>query len=107
MKRDDRDAASGGGQGRCRLAEEAVEPVELFVDRDPQRLESPSRRMDALLVAGDAGGARDDLRELGRRLDPRPLAGPADRAGDATGRALLAVLVDEVGELAFGERVDD
>src|SRR5262245_35962368 len=80
-----------------RCAEEAVEPLELAVDPDANRLKRPRRRIDSRVPL-----ARNrppyDLGELPSRLDSNPLACGDDCPGDASRMTLFAELVNHVRE---------
>ena len=86
--------------------EETIEPVELAVHPDAERLKRPRRRIDPR-VAAPRNRAPHDRRELRRARDRRLAARLDERAGDAPREPLLAVLEDHVGELGFGRPRDE
>ena len=94
-----RERTLGGGEAAGELAE-------LVVDRDAQRLEAAGRgvRLAGLRARQQA---LDQAGELQRGGEGRAPPVGDDGAGDAAGRALLAVLVEEVGERGFGQAVDE
>src|SRR5437660_11185909 len=103
MKRNYRQPAAGHQQlfGRDKPA---VEFAEFVVDGNTQRLEGPSRRILAGLgFRHDRTYGLGELNGAPERLAP-PSSG--DRAGNPTGKALLAEFADQLGELAFGQRGD-
>ncbi|GMA76045.1 hypothetical protein GCM10025880_24620 [Methylorubrum aminovorans] len=80
--------------------EAAHEFAEFVVHRDPQALEAAGRRMDRGTGFGPHH-AGDELGELGRRLDRGAPTRLDDRAGHRARAALLAEMVEDVGERAF------
>ena len=83
----------GGAEPGCKLAQ-------LVVDVHAQRLE----RARGGMAAGDALAAEhagDEGRELGRAREGLLATPPEDGAGDAAGAALLAEVVEDVGEEGF------
>ena len=78
----------------------AVEPLELAVHPDADRLERPRRRIDPR-VALARNRSPDDVRQAARRLDaPRP-ACLDDRPRDASRVPFLAEFVDHVRQRSF------
>ena len=101
LEGDHREPAAGA-QDRQPPLERPVEFAELVVDRHPQRLEDPSRRMPRTRPPDRAG---DYVGKLGRGLyPPLRLAPPDDRPRDAPRPRLLAELAEDRGEglLALG-----
>src|SRR5262249_438715 len=91
-------AARDGEQGRAQA-------FELPVDADAQRLEGARGRVEAVAARGTHGAA-DDRPQLARAGDRSALPSGQDGPRDAAGEALLAELVDEIGELFRGKPVD-
>ena len=89
------DAQPAGGR-----LEKAIEPFELAVHPDAQRLERARRRIDAH-VAAARNGAPHDRRQPAGGLDRRLAPRLDDRPRDPAREALLAVLEDRVGQLAL------
>src|SRR5579862_4006679 len=86
----------GGEPGR--------ERVELFVDRDPEGLEDARRRMDPATARRTARrGALDDDRELLGGRDRGRAPRLDDRPGDPARERLLAISLQERGELRLVE----
>ena len=84
-----------------RRRQRALERAELVVDLDPQRLEDALGRM-ALAEARRRRDRRlDHLDEIARALERLLCAAPDDRACDLARVALLAVALEDVGELAL------
>ena len=94
------DHAATGAEESDRPRQGGGELLELPVDRDPERLERPTRGVGAPRTSSH--GAHDDVGELVGGVDRRALPRPDDRAGDPPGAALLPQLEQEVGELPFG-----
>src|SRR6185436_20526739 len=86
--------------------ESGLEAPQLVVDRDPDGLERPGRGMDPVRspVRRDRGG--DQVGELPARADGRPGPHLHQTPGDPPGRRLLAVLVDDPGQLGLGRPAD-
>ena len=82
--------------------EQLLELLELAVDRDAQRLERARRRIDAA-DAHRADRAHDGAAEVERRLELAVAERALDAARDAPRAPLVAVLVDDVGELVVRE----
>ncbi len=96
VKRDDGEPGARG-QPAGRRDQKSVQPLELAVDPDPQRLKRPRRRIDPL-VAAARDGAPHDLRELAGRRDRRQPPRLDDAARDPPREALFAELKDHVGQ---------
>ena len=99
MKRD-HDQPRARAQSAGRRLDEPIEPFELAVDPDPQRLKRARRRIDAHEAAA-RNGAPHDRGQLSGRVDRRPPPRVDDGARDAARKPLFAVLKNRVGELAF------
>ena len=78
--------------------EERLELLELAVHGDAQRLEGARRRVDAA-DARRPDGAHDGAAQIERRRELAVGERLLDAAGDAPRAPLVAVLVDDVGEL--------
>src|SRR5712691_4894349 len=87
-------------QGR---RQRALERSELVVDGDAQRLEDALRRMSAAEALRSRYRRTNDVYELKRGRDRAPAN---DRARDLPRIALLAVALEDVGELTLGRIVD-
>src|SRR5439155_253241 len=83
------------------LGEEALEPGELVVDRDADRLEGPGGGVEARTPATEAA---HDPSELGGR---RERSRAHDRARHPPRAGLLPVVGDQAGEVALGPGVHD
>ena len=94
----DHDHAPAVAQPIDDAAQKRLEPVQLAVHPDAQRLERARGGIDPL-PATARHGAADDLRQLAGRGDRLPAACGDDRARDPPRMALLAELEDDVGEL--------
>ena len=95
MEADDGGSAAGF-EPVGETGEGVVEVAELVVDRDPEGLEGPGRRVDRAPLAGHA--LADDLGEPGGRrdrLDPPRLDDPP---GDPPAVPFLAILEDQPGQ---------
>ena len=88
---------------RADASRNAIEPFELPVDPDPDRLERARRRIDPHEPAA-RNGAPHDRRQLSGGLDRRPAPRVDDRPRDAARIPLFAVLKDRVGQLALARR---
>ena len=104
MERHD-DEPPAGLQDALGRMQRAHEFAELVVDGDAQGLEHARRRMNAAGLLADE--RCDEIGELPRRLEG--LAPPRldDGAGDGAGAPLLAVVIEDVGELGLGGFVDE
>ncbi len=96
--------APAGPQGLEARLEKAVEVLELAVDGDAQGLEDPRGRVQ--LAAPPADGRLDHPRQGPRGADPPAAPRGADRLGDLAALRLAAEVVEQVGQLAFAEAVD-
>ena len=99
MKRDHHEARAGAQAPRRRL-EESIQPLELAVHPDAQRLKRPRGRVDPGRAAARDRAAHDRCQATGRG-DGRLAARVDDGARDPTGKALFAVLKDGIGQLAL------
>src|SRR6185436_5271827 len=102
----DHDQAPAGPQPAGGRFDEAVEPVELTVHPDAQRLKRARRRIDALVAAARQRAA-DDGGETAGGDDRRFVARLDDRAGDAARQTLFTELKNRVGDLAFRRTGDE
>src|SRR5690242_1163579 len=104
MEADDRDAAPRA-QEIDRLGQSGTEATELVIDRNAQCLEDARRRVNAL-ARWRGFGSRDDGRQLVCHADGSARALGDDGAGDAAGKALLAVLEEDTAQLRLRQTVD-
>ena len=104
VKGDDRDPASGAEDAH-RAGEPRREVRELVIHRDAERLEDSRGRIDAPRTA--RLHARDEAAELVGGLECRLGTAADDRAGDARGFRLFAVLGKDASEIARGPAVHE
>ncbi len=83
----------------------AVELAELVVDGDAQRLKGAGRRVEPGLDSRHRGA--DDVGELEGALDRLALSRRDDGSGDPAGKALLAEVADQAGEIVLGKDGDE
>ena len=93
-----------GASSSARLRQRALDLAEFVVHPDAQRLEAARRRIDAGAVRRQH--AADDGGEPAGRGDRRLGARGHDGARDAARRALLAEFEQQIGQLAFRQRID-
>ena len=89
-----------GAEPAGRVREEPVEPVELAIHPDADRLERPRRRIDSR-VALPRDRLPDDLRQTARRLDAPSATGLDDRPRHPSCVALFAEFVNHVRQRSF------
>ncbi len=82
-----------------------LQRLQLVVDRDPQGLEGPRGRIDPLQPR-PRHAAADQFGQLGRRLDGLLPPLLDDRPGDPAAVSLLAVVVNQVGQVLGAEAID-
>ena len=95
VERDDREARRRPAAGAGRVARNCVEPLELAIDPDPQRLKRPRRRIDPLIAAPRHRAAHDAARadrssrsaSVRRAVDDRPRDAAANSALRRTRRS--------------------
>ena len=106
VKRDD-DEPRALPQAPRRGLEKSIQPFELAVDPDSQRLKRARRRIDAhARRSAPRNRAAHNRREPPRRLDGRLASRVDDGPGDPPREALLAELKDRVGQLLFARSRD-
>src|SRR5262249_41851637 len=105
MEGDDYQPATGLEQPLCG-GKTACELIELVVQIKTERLEGTRRRVFGF-VALAAEHARDDVRQLFRRLDRRFGAPCHDSFGNCARAAFLAEFADDLCEFSGGEFVDN
>src|SRR5688572_28008781 len=104
MEADDGGACAGVEAAR-QIAEELLERAQLVVDGDAQRLERARGRIDALFRRA-RHAAPHQVGQLARRADRLFAPRPHNSSGDAAAQALLAILIDYVGQLLFAQPRD-
>src|SRR5829696_9084469 len=104
MEGDHREAAAQA-QEPFRRMQRPHELAELIVHGDAQSLEDSRRRVRSAGLGPDQ--ARREVRELACGGDGFAPTGLDDGAGDGSGAALLAVVIEYVRELGFGRAVDE
>src|SRR5438552_10529736 len=85
--------------------ETAVELAQFVVNRDPQGLECPGRRI--LPGLGLRYHGADDFRQLGGPLDGPVLSRSGDRAGNPPGKPFFAEPTDQPGEIGLRQGRDE
>ena len=105
LERVERDHAepAAGPQHLERGGQRALERAELVVDLDPQRLEDALGRMTLAEPRRRRDRRLDHLDEIAVRSNGCSRAAPHDRARDLARVALLAVALEDVGELALAQ----
>jgi hypothetical protein len=104
MERDHREAPAGAKHAH-RRGEAGAQVLELAVHRDADRLEHLGRWIDAARATRLHAG--NESAELVGRFESRLQSATGDRAGDACGLGLLAILGEDAAELRLGPRVHD
>src|SRR5207247_1904728 len=90
-----------------RRRQRRLERAELVVDGDPQGLKDPLRRMPVAEPRGRRDRGLDHVDELAGALEGPLAAAPADRAGDLARVALLAVVAEDLRQLALARLVHE
>src|SRR6266852_1817386 len=96
-----------GPQHREGGRQRGLEGAELVVDRDPQRLEHALGGMSLAEAGRRRNGGLDRLDEIACSFERLLLPAPYDRLRDLACIALLAVALEDRGQIPFCGLVDD
>ena len=86
---------------RSAVARKRIEPFELLVHPDAQRLKCAGGRIDPG-IATVRLRPPNDARQPAGRIDGMFRSGPDERGGNAAGKSFFAVLKNRIGKLSLG-----
>lgn len=106
METDHQEPASGL-QPVDRVFEGGVESIEFPVHSDPKRLKGTRGRMNRSVASWAWVRLPDQVRQLGGRADWAGSAGFDDPSGDPSAVTLLTEFINEIGQIALGQSVEE